>query len=169
MSFNDPELLDPVIHCYARCVVCWQLIPIQTDESGELILTERKCPNCGAFNEDDEVVSSFALNHYYTSAIASANKIQSLDPAFIPFLASTALVTFIGFPLWFIIPNLLIYVFPVILALRWFYRYWYRIRFDEQEYLAAVSGMKWSIGLWIFANILGWTLILVRPILPWPW
>ena len=162
-AFQDPELLNPSVHCFARCFVCRKLIAIKRDANDELILTERKCPHCGSFNEDDQILRSFTLNLLHTSGITSSNKIQSLDPAVIPFLIATGLVTFMGFPLWFVIPNLVIYAFPMVLILRWLYRYWYRFRFTDNEYSEAVSGVKRSFLFWLFANVLGWTILLIRP------
>ena len=163
VTFQDPELLNPSVHCFARCVVCGRLIAIGRDANDELVLTERKCPHCGAFNDDDQIFRSFALNLVHTAGITSSNKIQSLDLAFIPFLLATGLVTFMGFPLWFVIPNLIIYMFPIVLTLRWLYRYWYRLRFTDEEYLQAVGGVKKSFLLWLFANLLGWSVLLFGP------
>ena len=162
-AFQDPELLNPAVHCFARCFVCRKLMAITRDTSDKLVLTERKCPHCGAFNDDDQVIRSFALNLAHTAGITSSHKIQGLDLALIPFLITTGLVAFMGFPLWFVIPNLVIYAYPIVLTTRWLYRYWYKLRFLDEEYVEAVHGVRRSLLLWVFANILGWAFLSIRP------
>jgi hypothetical protein len=80
MAFHDPGLLDPVVHCYARCFVCKRLIAIKGDKDDELILEEMKCPHCGVFVEEEQIQRSFAFNIFHTAAITSSNKIQVVRP-----------------------------------------------------------------------------------------
>lgn len=161
MSFSDPELLDPIVHCFARCYLCRKLIRIAVDNEGELILEERKCPHCGVFLHEDQLETSFLINHVHTSSITSANKILGMDLAVIPFIGVGVLLVSMDFPLWFRIVNLLFYLTPIILIARWLYRYWYEFRFTDEEYLDALQGMKKSLMLWTFANLLNWTLLLL--------
>ncbi len=169
MTFHDPELLNPVVHCFARCFMCKKLIAIRRNEKDELIFAERKCPHCGVFIEEDQILGSFAANLFHTSGIASSNKLQSLDLLIIPFLGVGVLLTVMGFPVWFRIVNLLIYLLPAVVTAKWLHRYWYRIRFDDVEYIQAIKGVKRSFLLWLFANLLNWLLLLLQPlwILTW--
>lgn len=161
MTFRDPQLLNPVVHCFARCFVCKKLIAIGRNEDDELVLDELKCPHCGVFLDDDQIRTSFAFNTFYTSAISSANKIQSLDPGFVPFLAVGIILTAMGFPTWIRVLNLVFYLFAVVLPILWFRLYWYQVRFDNVEYVEAVSGVKKSFLLWLVATLLNWSLLLI--------
>lgn len=161
MKFTDPEYINPIVHCFARCHICRKLIPIKRSDDGELILTERKCPSCGVFLDDHEVFRSFAANLAHTAAITAANKLISLDPAVIPYLISQLLITYFQFPVWARSINLLIYHLPLFLIGRWLYRYWHRLRFTDAEYLEAVRGIRQSFALWSAVNFLNWVLLLV--------
>jgi len=161
--FDDPELLNPTVHCFANCHFCKKLIALKRDADEDLILSGRECPHCGAYIDEDRIAATFVENLMLTSSISSANTIQSLDLAFIPFLIVGAILLVVGYPLWFRILNLILYVSPLILIFRWFHKYWYRFRFDDPEYIDAVQGMKKSFLLWLVANILNWSLLLFQP------
>ena len=86
MRFSDPELLNPVVHCFARCHWCKNLVPIKSAEDGSLVLDEQPCPKCGAELSDSQIFHRFLENLYHTGAITSANKFISFDLAVIPFM-----------------------------------------------------------------------------------
>lgn|GEM_PF-6031917 len=161
MRISDPEYIVPVVHCYARCFICRNPVPIRRDKYGGLILSERNCPNCGVFLDDDEILNSFAVNLLHTSAIAAANKLISLDLATIPYILAQVLITYLGFPIWARLFNIVIYHMPIILLIRWLYRYWYRFRFIDDEYLDALKNLRTSLALWLAVNILNLILLLV--------
>lgn len=163
MAFVDPELLDPVIHCFARCFSCKTLIRLGTDAEGEIDVSERKCPHCGVFLEEDHVVDSFTYEFLHTAAITSSNKLQSLDLAVIPYVAVGLLMLWMGYPIWFRILMLLPYLGALTIIVRWLYRYSYKIRFTDDEYLEAASAIRRSLYLWSAATALNWTLLLFRP------
>ena len=122
MRFSDPELLNPVVHCFARCHWCKNLVPIKSAEDGSLVLDEQPCPKCGAEISDSQIFSTFLENLYHTGAITSANKFISFDLAVIPFMVVSILMTFMEFPLSVRILNLLLYHGPIVLCVQWFYR-----------------------------------------------
>ena len=154
MRFFDPELLNPKVHCYGRCYVCKGFIPITRNDEDKLDVTERKCPKCGTFLEDDQVAGTFFVTLIHTGAIASSKRIAALDLATIPYMAASGLGWFVGLPYWFRATNNVIYFFPIILLSRWFFQYWYRFRFNDEEYRDIVSDMKRSLGLWMAANLI---------------
>lgn len=159
MSFNDPELLDPAIHPYSRCPFCKKLIPLEIKDD-ELSLEERKCPNCEIHIEQNKLVNNFVEEFFFTQAYASAQKITSLDPAVIAFIGVGLLVLYIDFyPLWLRMIFILPYLSGIVVCLRWFRKYWIR-GYSEPEYDEALEGMKQSLLLWTFANVLNWTLLL---------
>jgi hypothetical protein len=158
MAFADRELIDPVVHCFARCHWCRAFIPITKDENG-LVLDERNCPKCGAEISQERLISSFAQNFIHTQAITSANKFISLDLAAVPFLACSILLVFMNFPLWFRIPFMLVYHAPIVLAINWLRKYWYYFRFTDEEYMTSVRQMKRFLLIWIAANLINWLLI----------
>ena len=160
LRLTDPELLNPEVHCFARCFICQKLIRIQKDEKG-LVLDERKCPHCGVFIEREQILSSLAQNIFHTSAIASAHKLTSFDPAVIPYIASGLLVAYFGFPLWFRAITLVVYLLPIVVLIKWMYKYWYKIRFTDEEYLQALSSIRQSLALWVFTNVLYGALFLI--------
>ena len=162
--FDYPEILNPEIHCFAKCHFCKKLIAIKRDANDNLDFTERECPHCGVFIAQDRIQATFVQNLMLTASIASANKIQSIDLLFIPFLIVGVALLVSGYPLWFRMLNLVIYISPLVIIVRWFQKYWLRIRFDDLEYLDAVRGMKKSFLLWLVANILNWSLLLFQPI-----
>ncbi len=161
MSFHDPELLDPIVHCFARCNWCKRLIAIATDEEGELILEERKCPHCGVFLDDDQITNSFVVNLIHTQAIASANKLSGLDPGVVVFVGLCILLAAVDYPMTIRILNNIMYLGWIPLIANWFHKYWYQFRFDDEEYLEALRGMKRSLALWTSAQVLSWALLLV--------
>jgi hypothetical protein len=126
------------------------------------MLEARACPNCGVELSEDRIRDSLLENLRHTWAIASANKFASFDLAIIPFMAVSILVTFMEFPVSLRIANLIIYSGPVILCLKWFYRYWYRLRFTDPEYLDAVRRMKRVLALWTAANLINWIFIFAQ-------
>jgi hypothetical protein len=162
MTFSDPELLDPLVHCFARCYWCKNLVPIRGDEHGTLILDGRPCPNCGVELSEQRIQDTLFENLFHTCAIASANKFVSFDLAIIPFMAVSILIAFMEFPLWIRIVNLLFYHTPIVLCLRWFYKYWYRVRFTDEEYLEAVRRMRRILVLWTSANFVNWIYITLQ-------
>jgi len=111
--------------------------------------------------DDDEILNSFAVNLLHTSAIAAANKLISLDLATIPYILAQVLITYLGFPIWARLFNIVIYHMPIILLIRWLYRYWYRFRFIDDEYLDALKNLRTSLALWLAVNILNLILLLV--------
>lgn len=159
MNFFDPEFIDPKVHCFGRCYVCKSLIPIVRNDEDKIDVSERKCPKCGAFLEEEQVAATFVVTLLHTTAIASSKKIAGLDLAAIPYVAVSGLCWVIGYPLWFRSVNNFIYLFPILLLSRWFYRYWYRFRFADEEYQEALREMRRSLGLWIAANVLCWTIL----------
>lgn len=163
MPFEDPELLDPVIHCFARCYSCRHLIRIETDDKDELDLSERKCPHCGVFIEEHQIHDTFAYEFWHTASITSANKLQNLDLAVIPYIAVGLLMLATGFPIWFRILVLLPYFIPLTIIVRWLYKYWYTIRFTDNEYLEAATAIRKSLYLWSAATALNWILLLYSP------
>ena len=162
MRFSDPELLDPLVHCFARCNWCKNLVPIKAAEDGSLTLAEQPCPNCGVDLSENQILTSFAENFYHTGAIASANKFISFDLAVIPFMVVSILITFMEFPLWVRILNLLFYHGQLVLCIQWFYRYWYYARFTDDEYLEAAQRMKRVLFLWTAACLVNWIFITVQ-------
>ncbi|HUR98527.1 MAG TPA: hypothetical protein VMZ26_10730 [Pyrinomonadaceae bacterium] len=98
----------------------------------------------------------------HTSAIASANKFISFDLAVVPFMAVSVLVTYMEYPLSIRILNLALYHTPIVLCGKWFYRYWYRFRFGDTEYLDAVHMMKRISCLWVAANLINWAFIIAQ-------
>lgn len=163
--FADPELLNPKIHCFGKCHFCKRLFALKNDSAGKVDLSARECPHCGVFLSMDRVISSHLENMMLTASITTANKIQSLDLAFIPFLILGGLMLAMGYPLWFRILNLLLYISPLVIIVKWFKKYGTRFRFDDVEYRDAVKGMKKSLLLWLFANVLNWSLLLFQPTL----
>ena len=161
--FLDPELLNPKVHCFAKCSSCKKLIAIKNNADDKLDLTARKCPHCGVYNEQDHIVATFLENLWLTGSISSANKLQSLDLAFIPFLVAGVVSLAIGYPRSFRIICVLLNLGPLVLNLAWFWKYWYQARFNDSEYLDAVKGMKRSTLLWLVANALNWSLLLFQP------
>jgi len=162
MTFSDPELLDPMVHCFARCYWCRKLVAIKVDEDGDLILTERQCPNCGVELTEQRIRDTLFENLFHTWAVTSANKFISFDLAIIPFMVVSILITFMEFPLWIRILNLLFYHMPVVLCLQWFYKYWYLVRFADEEYLDAVGRMRRLLMLWTGANLVNWLFVLAQ-------
>ena len=140
------------------------MIPIALND-GELDLSERQCPKCRAEISRDKLASSFAENFSHTQAITSANKFLSLDLAVIPFLASSILLVFMNFPLSFRIPFLLVYHMPIVLAVKWFHKYWYNLRFSDEEYLASVRQMKRFLLIWVAANLINWLMLIAEKVL----
>lgn len=165
MKFADPELLDPHIHCFARCSWCKNLLPLKADDDGELNFNGRPCPRCGVQLTEAGLRDSFVENFLHTAAITSANKFISFDLAVIPFMAVSILVAYMEYPLWVRVINLLLYHGPIILSLQWLKRYWYDVRFDDEEYLGAVTQIKKLLILWTAANAVNWTFILLQ----WLW
>lgn len=161
MTFADPELIDPVVHCYARCHWCKAFIPITNDETG-LVFDSRDCPKCGAEISEDRLISSFAQNFIHTQAITSANKFIALDLAVVPFLACSLLLVFMDFPWWFRISFMLVYHAPIVLAISWMRRYWYYFRFTDEEYINSVRQMKRFLLIWIAANLINWFAIAIQ-------
>lgn len=164
MTLADPELLDPTIHCFARCYWCKSLVRLRENEEG-LIFEARKCEKCGIELSETRLIESFAQNFLHTAAITSANKFISFDLAVIPFMAVSIMLTYLEFPVWIRILNLVFYHMPIVLAIRWFKRYWIDIRFDDDEYLDAASRMKRLLVLWCSANLINWGFIAAQWIL----
>ncbi len=162
MTFSDPELLDPEVHCFARCYWCKKLVPIKGDDDGTLILEGRPCPNCGIELSEQRIQDTLFENLFHTWAVASANKFISFDLAIIPFMAVSILIAFMEFPLWARILNLLFYHAPIVLCLQWFYKYWYLVRFTDEEYLEAVGRMRRILLLWTSANLVNWIFITMQ-------
>ena len=161
MPFTDPELLDPLIHCYASCPTCAKLVGIRADDDGRLDLRQRKCPHCGTFIDESDIAESFSSNFLHTQAIASANKLSSLDIAFLPFVATNLLLLFAGFPVWARVLNLLIYCVPFTLGLSWLHRYYLRYRAHDAEYNEAITSVRRFMLLWAAAHALSWSLLLI--------
>lgn len=151
-----------MVHCFARCHWCKKLVAIREDEDGALVLTERECANCGADLTEQHIRDSLFENLFHTWAVTSANKFISFDLAIIPFMGVSILITFMEFPLWIRILNLLIYHMPIILCLQWFYKYWYYVRFTDEEYSDAVGRMRRLLVLWTGANLVNWIFILAQ-------
>ena len=162
MTFADPELINPVVHCFARCPWCKSLIPIKRGEDEALDLNERECPKCGAQVSQERVLSSFAENIIHTQAITSANKFISLDLLVFPFLACSILLVFMNFPFWFRIPFMLVYHMPILLGVNWLRKYWYHFRFTDEEYMASVRQMKRFLVIWIAANLINWAMVIAQ-------
>lgn len=154
MKLFYPEFLSPKVHCYGRCYVCMRFIPIIRNDEEKLDVTERKCPRCGTFMEDEQVAGTFFVTLIHTGAIASSKKIAGLDLATIPYVAASGLGWLVGLPIWFRAVNNIIYFIPVVLLVRWFFRNWYRFRFTDEEYREALREMKRSLGLWVAANVI---------------
>jgi hypothetical protein len=161
MTFSDPELLHPIVHCYARCYWCKKLVPLKEDEEG-LVLTDQPCPHCGVELTENRIRDTFAENLWHTSAVASANKFIAFDLAVIPFLIVSVLLVVMEFPLWFRMINLLLYLGSMVIILRWFYLYWYLVRFTDDEYIAAVRHMRRLLILWVSANLINWSFIFAQ-------
>ncbi len=158
--FSDPELIEPSVHCFARCFMCKGWIPIQRSSEGSLILGGRDCPKCGRFLNEDRLTASYAYNTLETQAIASAHKILSLDPAVIFLIAAQIPVTLMHFPIWFRSINILMYSSLIFIICRWFYRYWHKIRFVSEDYGEIIPQMRTSLLLWIVAIVLCCLLLL---------
>lgn len=161
MPFADPELIEPTIHCFARCYWCKRLVPLQANDDG-LVLDERPCPGCGTQLTEARILDSFVENFLHTSAITSANKFISFDLAVVPFMVVSLLITYMEYPLSVRVINLLVYHAPIALCIRWFKRYWYDVRFDDDDYLEAVSRMRKLLILWSVANTVNWCFILLQ-------
>ena len=106
------------------------------------MIEDSECPHCGAALSEAAILTSFLENIAHTSAIASANKFIALDLAVVPFLLVNLLLAFAEYPLWIRAGNLVCYAGVMVLIGRWFYHYWYRIRYSDPEYLEALSRMK---------------------------
>ena len=161
MTFADPELLNPSVHCFARCHWCKNLVPILKNE-GELVFGERQCPKCGVELSETRLRESFSEHFLHTSAITSANKFVSFDLAVIPFMIVSILITYMEYPIWIRAINLVAYHTPIVLCVRWLKAYWFDIRFEDEEYLEAVSRIKKLLILWSAANLLNWGFIVVQ-------
>ena len=159
MIFSDPELITPSVHCFARCFACKGWLPIRRGSEG-LILEGRDCPECGAYVNSHRILTSFAHNTLETQAVASAHKLLSLDPAVVFLIAAQLPVALMHFPVWFRAINVFAYFFPILTISRWFYRYWYKIRFVTTEYMELVPQMRRSLILWIVAIVLCFLLLL---------
>ena len=161
MTFADPELLDPEIHCFARCYWCKNLVPLQANDDG-LVFDDRACPRCGVQLTEARLRESFVEHFLHTAAVTSANKFIALDLAVVPFMVVSLLITYMEYPVWIRTINLLFYHTPVVLCIRWLKRYWYDVRFADEEYLEAVSRMKRLLVLWSVANAVNWAFILIQ-------
>lgn len=115
------------------------------------------------FLEEHQIIGTFAYEFLHTASITSANKLQSMDLAVIPYVAVGLLLLLMGYPIWFRVLALLPYILPPTIVIRWLYRYWYTIRFTDAEYLEASSAIRRSLYLWSAATVLNWTLLLFRP------
>lgn len=94
-----------------------------TDEQNELDVSERKCPHCGVFLEEHQIIGTFAYEFLHTASITSANKLQSMDLAVIPYVAVGLLLLLMGYPIWFRVLALLPYILPPTIVIRWLYKY----------------------------------------------
>lgn len=163
MTFFDPELLDPKVHCFARCHWCKHLVPISSDAAGDLQLDERECPNCKAQLSETKIISSFAFQLMLTASIASANKITGLNLIVIPMLIANLLLAYMEFSLWLRTLYLILYHFPIVIILEWFRRYWCYFQFNDEEYITAVKEMRNSLILWSAALAVVWISICGSP------
>ena len=161
MRLFDRELIDPSVHCFARCYMCKRLVPIKRVEES-LDLRERECPHCGVMLTTQRLASTFVENTLNTQAVTSAKKIAGGDPAAIIVTAVSVLLAWQGLmPAWFRAINVIIYLsFPVII-IRWLYKFWWKFRFNDEEYLDAVRHVKLSLCLWIAAEVLSAVLLMI--------
>jgi hypothetical protein len=141
--------------------MCKRLVAIRANDGG-LMLDERECPHCGVHLTQQRIVSTLVENVLNTQAVTSARKLSGFDPAAIITTAVGALLAWQGLlPIWFRAINVVVYVMPLVLILRWFYKYWWRFRFTDEEYLESVRHMRLSLLLWLAADILNAALLLI--------
>jgi hypothetical protein len=161
MKFSDPELINPVVHCFARCYMCKKLVAIPPGDN-DPDLSGRDCPHCGVHLTQQRIINTLVENILNTQAVTSAHKLASFDPAAIIVLVINVVVASMGlFPVWFRAINVVLYVMPVVAILRWFRKFWWTFRFTDEEYLEALRHMKLSLLLWTFTELLSAALLLI--------
>ncbi len=161
MPFGDHELIHPVIHCFGRCTRCSRLIPLRSDSDGGPVIERLDCPHCGCTLSETAILTSYVEHALHTSAIASANKFIALDLAIIPFLISGLILVLVGYPFWFQLALQVGYLASLVTILRWFYYYWYRFRWVDEEYLEVLTRMRRLLLLWSSSVAVVWTAILI--------
>lgn len=162
MRFFDREFIDPSVHCFARCYMCKRLVAIKRDQNDGLDFSGRECPHCGVLLTTQHLANTFLENTLNTQAVTSAKKIAGLDPAAIIVIVVSLLLAVIGFyPVWFRAINVIIYLAPPVIIIQWLYKFWWKFRFSDDEYLDAVRHMKLSLCLWIAAEVLCAVLLLL--------
>lgn len=160
MRFFDSEFIDPAVHCFARCYMCKRLVPLKRVDDA-LDLTERECPHCNALLTTPQLANTFVENTLNTQAVTSAKKIAGMDPAAIIVTTLSLLLAWQGMlPVWFRAINVIVYLAPPVIVIRWLYKFWWKLRFNDDEYLDSVRHMKLSLCLWIAAEILSGVLLL---------
>jgi len=141
--------------------MCKRLVPIKKVEGG-FDLTGRECPNCGVYLTTQQLANTFVENFLNTQAVTSAKKIAGFDPAAIILIAVGLLgAVLIPLPVWFRSINLIVYTAPLIIIIRWLYKFWWKFRFTDEEYLDALRHIKLSLCLWIAADVLYALLLLI--------
>jgi len=162
MNFFDRELIEPSVHCFAQCYMCKRLVRIPPAQNG-MDLSSRDCPHCGVHLTQQQIISTLVTNILHTQAVISAKKIAGMDPAALITVAVSVLLLWIGaYPVWFRAINVVIYVMPLVLISRWFRKYWWSVRFSDEEYIDSVRHMKLSLLLWLSTDILNSALLLFR-------
>lgn len=121
----------------------------------------RECSKCGQYLSVNAILSSYSNEIAITKAVASANKLTSLDLAIIPMLGAGAIAAWVGYPISLRLYLFLAYVTPLTIEIRWFYKHWYRVHFDDTEYLQVVRRMKLSLALWVGANAINLAFLFV--------
>jgi hypothetical protein len=136
------EFLEPAITPYADCHTCGQLV----------VLGSEHCVHCGIKLDQEDLLPSAVINFSLTQACSAANSIRSFDVAVVFFLACSLGSYLMEMPFWWLwIPMSLVWLLPLIVILRWFYRHG-RWQLADPEYDAAKKEMRAGLKLWLAAH-----------------
>ena len=149
MQRNDPNL-EPEITLCGNCPHCHELILLGTE----------KCRYCGLELDQEELYQSAIRNFVITQAVSSANTIRSLDLGVFFFLGSIAILYLGSYGIQFEILVTLIWLSPLVLITRWYFKHG-RWPTDDEEYRRAKKEMRSGFFLWSAAHFLNAMAILV--------
>jgi len=148
---DDP--LNPKITLIADCHTCGE----------KLLYGQEKCPYCGILLDQEEIFPSVILNFVITQAVSSANTIRTFDFAVLFLLGVGVYNSFLNeeFLLRIQLITSAVYLYPIILILRWFYKY-RMLSSSDPDFNFSKKEMRSCLLLWIGAHFLNGLLIYIN-------
>ena len=136
-----------------------------------MALGAKYCPHCLNEIDEEHAKKEAAVRTAVTKAIQSARNITNRDLVVLLFIVYTFWMRWSGREAFYDVPRGWLWaevifavgwLIPIIAITRWFYLHG-QLKTEDEEYLAAKKDVRWSLKLWIAAQVFHILLVVAYP------